>query len=101
MTGRRFLSVAETADALGVSDDLVYELTARREIPSIRLGRRVMVPAAAVDELVERTMAGFDPDRLLSTLAAAAPSSDARSADGVAEEGTGTTGLATPIPLRR
>ena len=33
------LSIREVADILGVSDDLVYELVARGEIPCLRLGR--------------------------------------------------------------
>lgn len=101
MTAPRFVSVSATAETLGVSDNLIYELVQRGELPSVRLGRRVMVPAIAIDALVERTMAGFDPDRLLASLAAAAPSLDTRSAVASPGEGTGTTGLPAPIPLRR
>ncbi len=40
MTERLVLSVAETAEALGLSDDLVYELTETGELPCLRFGRR-------------------------------------------------------------
>ncbi len=55
------LSVAEAADALGVSDDLVYELVARGELPCLHLGRRRVIPRRAIDLVIERAMEGFDP----------------------------------------
>ena len=50
------LTVRQAADALGVSDDLIYELTARGEIPCLRLGRRRVIPRRAVEMLIERSM---------------------------------------------
>jgi len=38
------MSVSEAADWLGISRAFAYELVARGELPSIRLGRRVLVP---------------------------------------------------------
>jgi excisionase family DNA binding protein len=38
-------SVAEAADLLGIPQSFTYELIASHDIPSIRLGRRVVVPA--------------------------------------------------------
>lgn len=38
------MSVSEAADWIGISRAFAYELVARGEIPSIRLGRRVLVP---------------------------------------------------------
>jgi excisionase family DNA binding protein len=72
MMDRVTLSVPETAAVLGVSDDLVYELIARGELPSIVLGRRKLVPRRAIDLVIDRALEGFDPDALLSSLAAAA-----------------------------
>jgi excisionase family DNA binding protein len=77
MTDRVTLSVPETAAVLGVSDDLVYELIARGELPSIVLGRRKLVPRRAIDMVIERAVEGFDPDALLSSLAAAAEEASA------------------------
>ncbi len=47
------LSVSETAKLLGVSRDLVYDLVARRELPALRLGRRIVLPRKAIEELVK------------------------------------------------
>jgi len=46
------LSVSEAAELLGVSRDLVYELVAQRELPALRLGRRIVLPRRALEELV-------------------------------------------------
>jgi excisionase family DNA binding protein len=54
------VSVPEAANLLGVSDDLVYELTERGDIPCIRLGRRKLIPRQAIDALVELAVADFD-----------------------------------------
>jgi len=43
-TSKLTMSVSEAADWLGISRAFAYELVARGEIPSIRLGRRVLVP---------------------------------------------------------
>lgn len=61
MTDRLVLSVSEAADALGVSDDLMYELTERGEIPCLRFGRRKLIPRRAIEMLVESVVADFDP----------------------------------------
>jgi excisionase family DNA binding protein len=55
------LSVAEAADVLGISDDLVYELVARGELPCLHLGRRRVIPRRAIELVIERAMEGFDP----------------------------------------
>ena len=66
--GRLLLSVAEAAEALGVSDDLVYELTERGELPCLRLGRRKLVPRKAIDLVIEHALSGFEPEVLVSRL---------------------------------
>ena len=60
MTEPLFVSVKAAADLLGVSDDLVYDLIARGEIPAASFGRRRMVPRVALDELVRRAVEGDD-----------------------------------------
>jgi excisionase family DNA binding protein len=62
------LSVGEAAEALGVSDDLIYELIARGKLPCLPLGRRKLVPRLAVELLVERAMDNFQPDVVLAVL---------------------------------
>lgn len=62
------LSIAEATEALGVSDDLIYELTERGEIPCLRLGRRKVVPMRAVEAILEDCLEGFDPRHVNTTL---------------------------------
>ena len=48
------LSVEEAGALLGISRDLAYDLVARRELPSVRLGRRIVVPRRALEETLLR-----------------------------------------------
>jgi excisionase family DNA binding protein len=48
------LSVPETATLLGISRTHAYELVARHELPAIRLGRRVLIPWEAIQDLLRR-----------------------------------------------
>ncbi|MGH9017031.1 MAG: helix-turn-helix domain-containing protein [Acidimicrobiales bacterium] len=53
LTGDRLaLTVSEAASLLGISRALGYELVARGELPSIRLGRRLVVPKVALLEML-------------------------------------------------
>jgi excisionase family DNA binding protein len=49
---RLVYSVAEPGALLGISRAFAYELVARGELPVIRLGRRRLVPKAALSTLV-------------------------------------------------
>jgi excisionase family DNA binding protein len=51
---RLALSVEEARALLGISRDLAYDLVARRELPSVRLGRRLVVPRRALEEALSR-----------------------------------------------
>ena len=42
---RLTLTVTEAAELLGISRALAYELAARGELPVLRLGRRIVIPA--------------------------------------------------------
>ena len=46
-------SVPETAEVLGISRALAYELIARKQLPAVRLGRRLVVPRHAIDTLLQ------------------------------------------------
>lgn len=52
---RLTLSVEEAAQLLGISRALAYELVAQHRLPSLRLGRRIVVPRRALVALVEQT----------------------------------------------
>ena len=47
------LTVPQAAALLGISRALAYELIARGELPSLRLGRRVVVPRRALQRFVD------------------------------------------------
>jgi excisionase family DNA binding protein len=49
---RAVLTVEEAGRLLGVSRGLAYEAVQRGEIPSVRIGRRILVPAAALRTLL-------------------------------------------------
>jgi excisionase family DNA binding protein len=51
-TPRLTLSVEEAADALGISRALAYEAVKNGQIPHIRIGKRILVPKAALDRLL-------------------------------------------------
>jgi excisionase family DNA binding protein len=50
---RLTMSVDDAAEVLGISRSLAYELVRKGELPSLRLGRRLVVPVRAVEALVE------------------------------------------------
>ena len=54
---RLVLTVTEAAAALGISRAHAYELVARGELPSLRLGRRIVVPRRGLERLIDG-----DPD---------------------------------------
>jgi excisionase family DNA binding protein len=54
------LTVAETAKLLRIGRNVAYEAIARGEIPSIRVGRRVLVPIARLRRLLDGEPATAD-----------------------------------------
>ena len=48
---RLVFTVDEAAFLLSISRGLAYELVARGELPSIRLGRRIVIPRVVLEEL--------------------------------------------------
>ena len=58
---KRLYRVPEVAEMLSVSAKLVWKLIADgRQIPVVRIGRSVRIPAEAIDDLIER---GTTPPR--------------------------------------
>ena len=47
------ISVEEAAHLLGISRGLAYEMVRTGKIPSIRFGRRLLVPRQALNKLLE------------------------------------------------
>ena len=52
---RRTLTVAEAAACLGISRNTAYDAVRRGTVPSIRVGRRILIPAQALDALLSST----------------------------------------------
>ena len=50
---RLTLTVEEAAEVLGISRAFAYEAARRGDIPSIRIGRRILVPRAALGRMLE------------------------------------------------
>lgn len=46
------MTVTQAATVLGISRTAAYECVRRGEIPSLRLGGRIIVPTQAVEELL-------------------------------------------------
>ncbi len=46
------MSIREAAEALGIGRSLAYELARQGKLPILRLGRRVLVPKAALARLL-------------------------------------------------
>jgi len=53
MTETLCLSVKEAARELGISKSLAFKLVTKKKIPSIKLGRRVLVPRAQLEKMLE------------------------------------------------
>jgi excisionase family DNA binding protein len=54
-------TIPEAAAVIGVSDDTVRVLVARGEIPTLRIGRRILIAKVTLDEwLATNTNATFD-----------------------------------------
>jgi excisionase family DNA binding protein len=52
------LTIPQTAAALGIGTRLTYDLVRRSVIPALRLGRRWVVPRAALAEYLETARSG-------------------------------------------
>lgn len=50
---RLVLTVAEARQKLGLSKGSIYEAVRSGQIPSIRFGRRILIPVAALHRLLE------------------------------------------------
>ena len=52
---RRVVTLNEAAAILRISRGSAYEAAKRGEIPNIRIGRRVLVPVAALERMLAET----------------------------------------------
>jgi excisionase family DNA binding protein len=52
-TAKRTYTVPEAAEILGIGRSSAYEAARRGEIPTIRIGKLLLVPAAQLDRLLD------------------------------------------------
>jgi len=51
---RQTISVKEAAEYLGISKDLVYSLVRHKQIPNVKVGRRILFRKEALNDWLER-----------------------------------------------
>ncbi|GEM_PF-2097598 len=68
MNGRLTYTVPQAGELLGIGRDAAYAAAARGEIPTLRLGRRLVVPAAKLAQLVGLGSISNDLDALLAPI---------------------------------
>ena len=54
LADKEYFSVKEFKDRLGVSSNLIYEQLRKGTLPSVRLGGRILIPANALQQMMER-----------------------------------------------
>jgi excisionase family DNA binding protein len=52
-TERMTLTIPEAAKALGIGRNAGYEAARRGDIPTIRIGKRLLVPRAALERMLQ------------------------------------------------
>ena len=83
------ISLIVAAQLLGISTGLCYRLVHEGQIPSIRLGRRILIPVAALNEMLVRKGEGVRPCQSENEKppTATEPSTIAKMEDGVHPSG--------------
>ena len=54
LADKAYFSVKEFKNRLGVSSNLIYEQLRKGALPSVRLGGRILIPADALQQLMEK-----------------------------------------------
>ena len=49
----KVMTVEQAAKMLGLSRSGAYDAVARKEIPSLRFGRKIVVPKAAIEKMLQ------------------------------------------------
>jgi len=61
---KKTLSVEEAARYLGIGRNTAYECVRKGEIPSIRLGRRILVPRNRLEQLLNTEVSMKDDEEM-------------------------------------
>ena len=62
MTDKLTLSVEEAGKLLGVSRQIAYQLSRRKDFPTLHIGRRVLVPRKQLEAWMDRHVTGTEAD---------------------------------------
>ena len=54
ITRRLLLTIPEAAQVLGIGRSKLYELIAAKQLETVKIGRCTRVPAAAIEDFVDR-----------------------------------------------
>ena len=60
MNEELMLSVEKTGKLMGVSRQIAYKLSRRADFPTLRIGRRVLVPRKQLEEWIEHNVTGAE-----------------------------------------
>ena len=60
---RLTLTVEEAGDLLGISRALAYEMARAGRLPTLRFGKRIVVPRKAIETMLERPVPAAAPDQ--------------------------------------
>jgi len=55
---RLCITVPEAAEMLGISRNFAYQLVREGKLPSIRFGKRILIPRASLDKMMEKCVTG-------------------------------------------
>jgi excisionase family DNA binding protein len=58
---KKFYTVRQVAEVLNVSYLTAFRKITNKQIPSIRLGRKILIPTTFVDNLVTQALSGVHP----------------------------------------
>jgi excisionase family DNA binding protein len=63
---RLVYTVAEARQTLGISRGLMYEAIRKGTIPSVRIGRRILIPKTALERVLDKKvqLENFDDESL-------------------------------------
>jgi excisionase family DNA binding protein len=59
---RLTLTVEQAGELLGISRALAYEMARTGRLPTLRFGKRIVVPKKAIESMLERPIAPTKPD---------------------------------------
>ena len=60
---KKTLSISEAGEALGIGRSAAYEAARNGQLPTIKIGKRILVPVVALEQMLRGCADRDDPDR--------------------------------------